>query len=383
MVTRKWFSVKKMHWGYQSAVFLASILVIYGCIEPFSPPEVTNTESFLVVDGFLNVGSDTSRIALRNTQNTNDDTRPVVEGGARISVDAESGEKYEFEEKGQGVYLLPPVNFNMTTKYRLHIRRSNGREYLSDYVVVTQTPPIDSLTYKLDLRRNAMIIYVNTHDPANNTRFYRWKFEETFEYKSAYFSGLVRDTEAGEIIPRRDDISTCWNTLESRDIKLGSTIKLNQDIIKDLPINIIDISTNKLFIKYSILVRQYALSREAFEYWTDLSKTTQGTGSLFDPQPSQVTGNIKNTGDPKELVFGYFSAVTEQKQRIFMTPALGRSPMCLAPDTLTPDDAYKSYGVLLNSYIDAGGSTFILSSSEDCADCRAQGGTTTRPSFWK
>ncbi|WP_229204206.1 DUF4249 domain-containing protein [Dyadobacter alkalitolerans] len=383
MVTRKWFSVKKMHWGYQATVFLALTLVVYGCIEPFSPPEVTNTESFLVVDGFLNVGSDTSKITLRLTQNTNEDMRPIVESGARISAEAESGEKYDFEEKGEGVYFLPPVNFNMTTKYRLRIRRSNGKEYLSDYVVVTQTPPIDSLTYKLDLRRNAMIIYVNTHDPANNTRFYRWKFEETFEYRSAYYSGLMRDPETGAIVNRPDDINTCWNTLESRDIKLGSTIKLNQDIIKDLPINIIDIPTNKLLIKYSILVKQYALSQQAFEYWTDLAKTTQGTGSLFDPQPSQVTGNIKNTSDPKELVFGYFSVVNEQKQRIFLSPALGSYPTCIAPDTLTPKDAATSYGVLLNSFIDAAGRTFYLSSSEECADCRVQGGVTRRPYFWK
>ncbi|MCF0053064.1 DUF4249 domain-containing protein [Dyadobacter sp. LJ53] len=383
MVERKWYSVEKMHWGCQVMIFLALTLVIYGCIEPFSPPEVNNTERFLVVDGFLNVGSDTSRITLRNTQNTNDDTRPITEGAARISAEAESGETYNFEEKGEGVYVLPPVNFNMTTKYRLHIRRSNGSEYFSEYVSVTKTPPIDSLTYKLDTDRNAMLIYVNTHDPANNTRFYRWRFEETFEYRTAYFSGLVRDPETESIISRRDNINTCWSTLESKDIKLGSTIKLSEDIIKNLPVNIIDISTNKLFFKYSILVRQYALSREAFEYWTDLAKTTQGTGSLFDPQPSQVTGNIKNAGDPKELVFGYFSAVNEEKQRIFLSPALGRFPTCIAPDTLEPADAYKSYGVLLNSLIDAAGRTFILSSSEECADCRSQGGTTTRPSFWK
>ena len=383
MVTPKWVFIKKMHWGFQALVLLGLILIVYGCIEPFSPPEVNNPESFLVVDGFLNVGRDTSRITLRKTQNTNDDTRPVTEGGAQISAEAESGETYNFEDKGNGVYVLPPVNFNMSTKYRLHIRRSNGSEYLSDYVVVTKTPPIDSLTSKLDPSRNAMLIYVNTHDATNNTRFYRWRFEETFEYRAAYFSGLVRDPETETIVARRDNINTCWSTLESKDIKLGSTIKLNQDVIKDLPVNIIDISTNKLFFKYSILVRQYALSREAFEYWTDLAKTTQGTGSLFDPQPSQVTGNIKNVKDVKELVFGYFSAVTEEKQRIFLSPALGRYPACVPPDTLEPADAYTSFGVLLNTYMDATGKNFVLTSSADCADCRVQGGTTTKPSFWE
>ncbi|MCE7067863.1 DUF4249 domain-containing protein [Dyadobacter sp. CY326] len=371
----------KKHWS--ALLLMMLVLVIYSCIEPFNPPEVNNPESFLVVDGFLNVGGDTSKIILRNTQNTNDEVKPLNEGGAKLVAEAESGETYNFEELDNGIYVLPPVNFNMSTKYRLRIKRSNGREYLSGYVVASKTPPIDSLTYRVDRNRNAMLVYVNAHDATNNTRFYRWRFEETYEYKSAFFSGLVRDPETETIIARRDDINTCWTTLESKDIKLGSTIKLNQDIIKDLPINVIDIATNKLYFKYSILVRQYALSQEAFEYWTDLAKTTQGTGSLFDPQPSQVTGNIRNVADAKELVFGYFSASTEEKQRIFIAPLLGRFPTCNAPDTLTPQEAYDSYSVLLNSYMDPQGVNWILGSSELCADCRAQGGTNKRPSFWK
>ena len=368
---------------YFGLFLLVIALVVNSCIEPFSPPEVNNGESFLVIDGFLNVGGDTSRIKLSNTQNTNDDAQPVYEGNAVIMAESERGETFNFEEQPGGNYFLPPVNLDADTKYRLYIRRINGSEYRSEYVVVTKTPPIDSLTYKLDKNREAMVVYVNTHDATNNTRFYRWRFEETYEYKTAFYSGLDRDYQTKTVISRKEDISRCWRTLESKDIKLGSTIKLSQDIIKDLPINIIYIGTNKLLHKYSIMVRQYALSREAFEYWTDLAKTTQGTGSLFDPQPSQVTGNIRNIKDAKELVFGYFSASTEETQRIFIAPALGTYPRCMPPDTLMPHEAFDSYGVLLNSFVTEAGATYLLSSSEFCADCRAQGGTITRPSYWR
>ncbi|MEO6284838.1 MAG: DUF4249 domain-containing protein [Dyadobacter sp.] len=364
-------------------LLIVSILVINGCIEPFSPPEVNNVETYLVVDGFLNVGGDSSSIMLRHTQNTNDGKQPVVETGATIWAEAEKGEKYQFTETAMGVYKLPKLSFNTEVKYRLNIKRKGGGEYQSDYVVVSKTPPIDSLTYKVDTRRNAMLIYVNAHDQTNSTRFYRWKFEETYEYRAAYYSGLDRDRENKIVIARKEDVNLCWRTLESKDIKLGSTIKLNADIIQDLPVNIVDIASNKLYFGYSILVKQYALSREAFEYWTDLAKTTQGTGSLFDPQPSQVTGNIKNKANNKELVFGYFSAAVEQKQRIFIREQLGASPRCIAPDTIEPADAYKSEAILLNTFRDAKGRELVLGSSEICADCRVQGGTTTRPSFWE
>ncbi|MCF0071996.1 DUF4249 domain-containing protein [Dyadobacter sp. CY261] len=361
---------------------LAAIgLIVNSCIEPFSPPEVSNPGTYLVVDGFLNVNGDTSTILLSHTQATADDKAVEMESGAYIAVDAENGETYAFHDMGNGSYKLPASAFNQDVKYRLRIKRLNGKEYESDFVVVSKTPPIDSITYRVAASRNAMLIYVNTHDANNATRFYRWNFDETYEYRMPYYSSLTRDIPNQTIIPRQDNINVCWRTLQSRDIKLGSTIKLSQDIIRDLPINVVNIATNKLYFGYSILVRQYGLSREAFEYWTDLAKTTQGTGSLFDPQPSQVTGNIHNKADVKELVFGYFSAAQEQTKRVFIRERLGEYPRCSAPDTLNYKEALEGGGVLLYYYQGMPKSGY-LSTSESCADCRSQGGTTTKPSFW-
>ncbi len=373
--TRKWG-----RWA-SPGMLAAAGLVINSCIEPFSPPEVTNPDTYLVVDGFLNVDGDTSRIILSHTQGTNDDKQFETESGATLIVEQENGENYAFRDMGNGSYTLPPAAFNRDARYRLKIRRLDGREYESDYVVVSKTPPIDSVTYRVDEGRNAMIIYVNTHDPSNQTRFYRWNYEETYEYRMAYYSSLTRDYTTKQIVTRSENINVCWRTLPSRDIKLGSTIKLSQDIIRDIPVNVVDIATNKLYFGYTILVKQYGLTREAFEYWTDLAKTTQGTGSLFDPQPSQVTGNIHAKADSKELVFGYFSAAQEQKKRIFIRETLGAYPRCMAPDTLDFNQAFNGNAVLLYYYMGEPKSGY-LGTSESCADCRSQGGTTTKPAFW-
>lgn len=356
-------------------------VILNGCIEPFSPPEVNSDASYLVVDGFLNVGLDSSRIILSRTQNTSEKTVSLKELGAKISVEGESGETYNFEEKGKGLYVLSPKNYLSSAKYRLKIKTRNNSEYLSDYVAVKRTPPIDSITYKVDKGRNAVVVFVNTHDPKNDTRFYRWKFEQTYEYRTAFYSGLDRNFDTKTIVTRNGDISHCWRTLNSTNITLGSTIKLSQDVIKDLPINVVPIETNWFYIKYSILVRQYALSQDEFEYWTSLAKTTQGTGSLFDPQPSQVTGNITNTANPKELVFGYFSVLTEETQRIFIERGLGTYPRCEAPDTLTLVEGFKGGGLLLNYY--GMRSDSVLMTNPFCADCRLQGGTVTQPTYWK
>ncbi|MEO6284839.1 MAG: DUF4249 domain-containing protein [Dyadobacter sp.] len=358
---------------------------MYSCIEPFSPPEVNSDENYLVIDGFLNVGNDTSKIELRRTQNINQNVAPIIEIGAKLTVEQETGEKDEFMESGKGLYFLPPKQYNRAGKYRLRIKTQDGEEYLSEYVTVNVSPVIDSLTYKVDPVQNTMVFYVNTHDSQSKTQFYRWKFEETWEYRSAYATNL--EVINDEVVTRTQDINRCWGNKKSGSILLGSTVKLTSDVIKNLPLNIVPISTNKLYIKYSILVKQYGLSRQAFEYWTSLSKTTQGTGSLFDPQPSQVTGNIFNTADSKKLAFGYFSASTQETKRIIIEPNLGTYPRCIAPDTLPiacsergVDCATTTSQLLLNYY--GMRSDSVLVSPSSCADCRTGGGTTNRPSFW-
>ncbi|TLV00604.1 DUF4249 domain-containing protein [Dyadobacter luticola] len=357
-------------------------LGIDSCIEPFSPPEVSDSGDYLVVDGFLNVSGDTSIVKLGRTQNINNDSVPYKESGAIVTVEAENGQQYLFSETETGVYALPPEAFDLSSKYRIHIRKSSGSQYVSDYVTVSNTPPIDSISYRFDRGRDAMIVYANTHDATGATRFYRWKYEETYQYRAAHYSSIVRNADRSDFLARNEDINLCWKTQESGDIKLGSTIKLSQDIVKELPVNVIDASSNKLYFGYSILVKQYGLSREAFEYWTQLAKTTQGTGSLFDPLPNQVTGNIKNEANNKELIFGYFSAAVEQRQRIFIRDRYGRYPTCQAPDSITRKDALESEAFLLGFYTTPTKSG-ILASSEYCGDCRVQGGTIKKPSFWK
>lgn len=356
---------------------LSPWLLFYGCVEPFSPPEVNSDEGYLVVDGFLNMGGDTSTIVLSHTQSASVNTSVMTEPGAKIIVEEEKGENFPFTEKGNGTYFLPPVALNMKGKYRLKIRTTQGKEYLSDFVEVKNTPPIDTVAMVLDTRQDAAIMQVNTHDPQNRTHFYRWKFEETWEYRAPLYSGL--EVVKGQIVGRKENINTCYRTIKSGNILLGSTIKLTQDIIKNLPLTTVQYSTGKLLIKYSLLVRQYGLTQDAFEYWTSLAKTTEGTGSLFDPLPSQITGNIKCTTDSQELVFGYFSAAVEQKTRVFFTPGLGAFPYC-SSQKVTVADAVNAVGLLLNFSGEQPDSVFVASAS--CADCRTQGGVLKRPSYW-
>ncbi|MGC4023430.1 MAG: DUF4249 family protein [Cyclobacteriaceae bacterium] len=67
-----------------------------------------------------------------------------------------------------------------------------------------------------------------------------------------------------------------------------------------------------------MLVKQQALSEEAYNFWFQLQTTTQNLGGLFDPLPSQVNSNVQCESDPSKTVLGFFSGSSVSSKRIFI-----------------------------------------------------------------
>ncbi|WP_373331462.1 DUF4249 domain-containing protein [Salmonirosea aquatica] len=361
-----------------------AVLALKACVEPFAPPEITGAEHYLVVDGSLNTTPGaSSQIRLSRTQNIYEKGAPQPESRAKLTVEGDKGSSFAFAEAVPGVYDLAPTTFRDSEKYRLRIKTSGGREYLSAYVPVVRNPPIDSLTYRVRGAGEGVQIYVNTHDPQDRTRFYRWSYEETWQYSMPLYSAY--ELVGKEVVFRNQDINTCWSSANPTTIVLGTSVKLSKDIIRDQGVTFVPSASGKLQSRYSILVRQYALTQQEYEYWNALSKTTERTGSLFDPQPAEVTGNIRSVGDAGELVFGYFSASNRQEQRLFVTEYLGRpNPACEPTDTLTAREILESLDLILTEYYSEG--SFIpqyIMGAVNCTDCRLRGGTIQKPLFWK
>ncbi len=271
-------------------------------------------------------------------------------------------------------------------------KRRSGGEYLSDPITIKQTPKIDSLSW--EIRNQGLQLYVNTHDPNNKTRYYRWEYEDTYEIRTPYESPF--DYVNGKVVQRTSPpVNHCWKTQASTAIILGSSARLSQDVLKEAPLLFIPGSSPKLWIKYSILVKQYAQSPEAYAYWENLQKTTEQLGGLFDPLPSQLTGNFHSLTNPTEPVMGFLDGYTTEQVRVFLNrpldlpynllrtgyeeckldtiPFPGQPPQPLSA-LLGPGGGYVAIQEIPNS-------PTYLATGTHCADCRDTG-TTTRPSFW-
>ena len=363
------------------------------CKEAYTPPAVKNNPGFLVVDGFLTSVPDSTYITLTRTRNMADTSTAPPETNAVVTVEGEFSGTMPLPEIRAGIYgnLLP---LDIFQKYRLTIRTSGGAAYSSDFIPFKITPPIDSLSWKED--SNQVSIMVSTHDPGNNSRYYRWAYEETWLYHTFFTSNF--NYENDNVVTRSRDslIYFCYTTKYSPDIQLGTSANLSQDQISNIDVHNVSKASEKIYEKYSILVKQYALTREQFDYWTNLKKNSENLGTLFDAQPSQLSGNIHCTSNPSETVLGDLYASTVTRKRMF----INRNQVALyfvnpyflpcqinGDVTLVIDgsDKQKAY-----DYLEKPGHlyTFLYDNygyhiAENlCADCREHGGTIMKPDFW-
>lgn len=302
----------------QRQILLLIAIMAVACKKPYNPTVIDSPKSYLVVEGVINT-NDTTTIKLSRTVNLSNNvtTNPVE---ANVSVESDAGNNYDLVEKSPGVYILTGATLSDGPKYRLHITTKDNNEYRSDFVAVKNAPPIDSIGFSLTSK--GIQVYSNAHDATNNTRYYRFEYLETWKFHSLYRSSWISNGK--DIVPRTEDqqVYYCYKSNPSTSITLGSTAKLTQDVLYQTPIISIESTSEKIEDKYSILLKQYALTAEAYKFWESLKKNTEQLGSIFDAEPTQLAGNIHNINDNSDAVIGYISVGSVASKRVFIANEL-------------------------------------------------------------
>ncbi len=373
-----------------------NILVIFllvfagaGCKEEYPLPPGLADKNYLVVEGFIDAGYDTTRIELSRTAPLEGWWIKRPEFGARVWIESESGETSQLPEYEPGVYKGGPFTLDVNTRYRLQIETSGGKSYTSSFEEVKQTPDIDSITWVRE--DNGVRIYANTHDPRNESRFYAWGFEETWEFFSAYPSAYEYVDTDSTMISRMDAdrIYRCWQHNVSSEILIGSSAKLSEDIIYHAPLTFIENGSWKLSSQYTIKVKQRVLSKNAYEYLEKMKKSTESMGTIFDPMPTTDRGNIVCNTDPAEMVIGYVYVSSVKDQRIFISRAeVGgwRFSMGCVVDTIENGKeslgaAFGPGGFIPITSLGTTSITHYTASTAYCMDCTMRG-TNIKPDFW-
>ena len=324
-----------MKMAFSKIGLLLLLMVITGCLERYYPEEDDMMTGTLVINAHLTdqPGEQVIEIS-RSVGLIYPSFAPL--SGSFAEVIREDGAFREFSEFKPGYYKADlDLDFLQTgSSYLIHVITPNGEEYESGIDKLRPVPAIDSLYYLVESNS-----YADESDSVSGIRFYldftydneaydyiRWDLTETYEFHNPDMEGFIYDVDfVLKDLPDTSNYKTCYITNALSTIHSMSMSYLDFGIYIKKPFTFVANiqQEQKLHHQYSLLVKQYSLSEEAFHYWNELKKTSQEQGFLFDRQPALLKSNIHNVNDENETVLGFFSMAGLVEKRAFAVKPAG------------------------------------------------------------
>jgi hypothetical protein len=400
--------------GSKSVIALITVFTLCTCIDPYSP-ELRGYESLLVVDGHVTDENTSYTVTLSRTMQEHNVIQEMV-SDATLFITDESGSETFLHSKDAGIYKTDSISFKgiIGKTYILHIITPEGEKYESDPCQMLPVPDIESIYFSKDQQlinngsasQEGIRIYLDSKE-GPGSKYYRWEFEETWRFKvpSPKKYNYINDSV---ILPVAEVKQYCWKNRKSNEILIHSVYSGENDHIVKEPIFFIPPDkSDRLLLQYSILVRQYAISKAEYDFWNNMKQVNENGGDIFARQPFTVSSNIHNINDPGERVLGYFqvSSVKEKRKNISFSEIAGLSlpyfnydcervemapqdyPWPALAPPLTWDDIYIMYTTSGYYFVEPKyffGTTELdklVFAKPECADCEKTG-TRIKPDFW-
>jgi hypothetical protein len=374
--------------------FFIALSMISSCIRSYEPEILTADEKKYVISGQVTDedGSQSINVTL-SSPIENPKYIPVT--GCVVNIIDDKGHTFPMGDEGNGNYnnTIDPVFLQAGIAFKIEVTTPEGDFITSDFDTLTRGPAVDSVYYVREEKLYnpaapsvlGIQFYVDLHAAPTDSRYYRWEVIETWEYHTPYPLEWYYDGTVHHVTPPDSSRMVCWRTLRIPDIFTLTTDNLAENRYDQYSLHFVNNLTSRLAYGYSLLVRQFALSRAAFTYYENLRVNSNPSGGLYDKQPLAIQGNLHNITHPEKDVLGFFAASAARSKRIFVYPIsdlplmydLYCDPILLRNGlkVIKPND-YPAY-LFGNSQ----GYSLIWMDNE-CVNCLSLGGINVKPAFW-
>lgn len=289
-----------------------------GCIDEYEADIAAEDANLLVVEGTICANSE-NKFTLSWTDPLTGEYTPQWAMSAKISVRGTDGTEYP-TEGGYGYYTCQLGNLNPDVEYYLHIEVGDDI-YESIPQKPLPTEKIADVRGTQETEESNIEVLVTPAEPTDNSKvnYYSWTYKETWEVHPDYTTVYYYDRDAktakmnGKQFPERG-----WKDETSSTVMIGSSTSYQNQHIERLKLYEIERTSQRMFYRYSGLIRQRAISKGEYEYEMARLQASEDMGGLFTPLPSALPTNIRClTG--KKHVIGYIGcSLNTSEYRFFM-----------------------------------------------------------------
>lgn len=374
------------------------------CIDAYTIPEATATgyEAEIVIEGRILAGEE-SAIHLAYTAPLNHEEEAPDILNAQVYIVGQNGYRSEAAQFDleDDCYVIDTRTLQNNTLYAVEVT-VDGDTYQSKFQHLMASPEIDQVTWREN--PGSVSIHVTTLAEPDDPRHLMWAFEEDWEFHAEVdmrgtdrIKPVYNKEHYPELTETHNPYLFCWMHDASRHILLHSSSHLSENLAKDILLHEISIDDIRISYLYSILVKQWSLTDEAYQYYSIQKQYTEESQGLFSPILSDYQGNIVCISNPDKRAHGYVLASNVTTKRIFIHEkdfehmrSTYSDPYCTSKgrdqewgeEPGLPPDLWASPWVIMakdgNRY-DDGAILYLW----NCVDCRhTPGASKKRPDFW-
>ena len=393
-------------------LLLHLIAVLYSCTEPYEI-ETINYESVLVVESTITNELKPQVVKLSRTSSL-ENPGILLENNATVTVSGNNGAIYNFSQDGETGHYVSDQTFSSQTNvaYTLNIKTQDGKSYKSSPVILPSAVEIDEVYAErvedLSNNKDGVQVLVNTEDATGNAKYFRYESEETYKITApnptAFNSEIINYNGSNGtyqvVLTPRDPEEICYSTESSTGVLQTTTTEFNENRVFRFPVRYLSKLDAKLQTRYSILVKQYVQSVEAYTFYKIVKELGSVESLLSQGQPGYVAGNMTSEANPDEKVLGFFEASSMTSKRIYFNYedfGLEKPPYFIECEPLLldyndatildndPDEREALYNALTfydYEVLSLTQSTKYLIVQQECSVCTSFS-SNIRPDFWE
>ena len=242
----------------------------------------------------------------------------------KVSILDDLGYSEDLVEISQGIYQTNPngIRGEAGRAYKVRIQLLDGRIYESIPDTLKSYGSMDSVYHEFVEEKNidgvtnyGFNVYFDANAGSQNAYYFLWKFKGTFQVDTNpelhdVACGMARCpdprpcssyvvVDGGLEYVKLCECCTCWVDFFNETPVVSDNQFINGGKFTKINATYVPVNQWTFMYKVHAEVKQFTLSRQAFNFWKALVAQQKATTSLFQPVTGKVKGNfIQISGEP-------------------------------------------------------------------------------------